>query len=60
MGLDYYRALAILDHQQVKGQGRDWELESACREIRKAEEARDLYRMNHAEANLKDILRRRF
>lgn len=56
LSLEYYRALAILNDQEH----RDWELESACYQIRKAAEARDLYAMNQAEANLKDILRRRY
>lgn len=54
--VEYHRAVAILN-SQVK---RDWELESACRLVRKSLEARDFHSMNFAEANLRDILRRRF
>jgi hypothetical protein len=54
--IDYHIAMMILNKQSK----RDWELESAARQVRKAVEEKDLYAMNYAEVNLRDVLRRRY
>lgn len=53
---DYHRAMKIL---LAQGNARDWELESAAHYVRKStlHRSADLY---DAEANLRDVLQRRF
>jgi len=55
--MNYYRALDWLDNNGSTK--RDWEVESALRYFRKTVEARDGYLMNHAEANLVDLIKRK-
>ena len=53
---DYQRAMKILDSQER----RDWELESACRNVRQATSVADGYNVHLALANVRDILQRRY
>lgn len=56
MSLEYHRAMKILNKQKE----RDWELESACHYCRKTAEMKDLSLSIDAEANLKDILEKKY
>lgn len=53
--LEYMHAMALLERQ---GPDRNWELESACRFVRRAAESGSLDLEIQAERNLRDIMRR--
>jgi hypothetical protein len=53
---EYTRAMQLLESHRILN-SQDWELESACRAVRVAQLG---YDRNHALANLRDILKRRY